>query len=304
MEGLDSLVIGVYHAVFDRLEVALDIGQRCAKLVGHVGSQLPALLPCQFEIAGHRVERFCQFTDIVTAGFRHPLAQIARAKTAGSCRKPSNRGQCLSGKHSHDQKSRKPAGNTRDQEGSLERRLQVAQRRLDVFEDFRYQVAGRLRWSLGWRGRWLLIARPVIQESPQRRLEKVSHRKRTLIVTRTLVDKQVCDQLAVHEYRSSCKSGRSRESLGECFKQALRIADKLVRIGDYHPRLVFKDHAPAVQIADLLNGVLDLVPILVRFERVTHQLFGTPGAGEFDFCSEAFGLDAGCIRRVDADARQ
>ena len=147
-----------------------------------------------------------------------------------------------------------------------------------------------------------MTGRLINKKLLQGRCEKISHRKWTLVTGRTFVYQQVTDELTIHIYRPPCEPGGPGEPLRERFKQSLRITYHLVRIGDYQTGFVFEDHAPAVQIADLLDCVLDLVPILVRLERVAYQLLGTPRPCEFDFFGKTFGLDTCRICRVDADA--
>ena len=120
MKRFDRFAIGVDYAVFDRLEIALDIGQWGTKFVGDVGRQLPASLPCYFQVAGHGVEGNSQLPDIVAARFGYALAQVARTESACRGRKASDRGHRLAGKYCHDQQPGQSAGDSRDQERPLE----------------------------------------------------------------------------------------------------------------------------------------------------------------------------------------
>jgi len=77
-DWLEVLPIGRVHPVEQRLDVALDHGERGPQLMRHVGQRRLALLLHLLESAAHRVERAGQRADFARTLLRHADAEIAR----------------------------------------------------------------------------------------------------------------------------------------------------------------------------------------------------------------------------------
>ena len=87
--------VGRIDAVDDRLEVALDDGQRRPQLVADVGEQRPALALVGLEPLGHRVEADVQLVDQARPARRRRLGRrpgrSSRRPRPGAWRRPAGR---------------------------------------------------------------------------------------------------------------------------------------------------------------------------------------------------------------------
>lgn len=73
-----------------------------------------------------------------------------------------------------------------------------------------------------------------------------------------------------------------------------------MRVGNNESRFVFENNSPSEQVSDLLDGVLDFIPVLIGFKCVPYELFRSLRTGEFDFLGELFCFKPGGISGIRA----
>ena len=98
--------VRVDHAVAQRLEVALQIGQWRAQLVRGVGDEVAPDLLLLGQAGGHLVERVGHVANLIRALARHPHAMVAGRQTSGGKADVGQRPGQAAGQHDRQRNAR------------------------------------------------------------------------------------------------------------------------------------------------------------------------------------------------------